>query len=397
VLDIARLKRLNGRYAIVGVGYTPQGRIPKRSATSFYVEASINAIRDAGLTKEEIDGLICYRHFKSLKNEAEITPYLIAQHLGIQPSYIGQEANCARNQLVTAISLLEAGFCTHVLIVYGDNALSGRRTFIDEVTHSEHFGYNEAYGMFGPIAGYALAARRGMTEFGTGPDTWLEIALNQRQWAHLNQRAMLHDAPLTRETYLAAPFIVEPFRSADACLIADGGRAYVVTSTERARDLLHPPVLILGIAEANPSVDINQSTFMAGQTGAKQAGPIALEMAGITLDDIDVCEIYDCFTYTVELTMQDYGFYRPGEARSFFGEGKTAPGGKLPVNTSGGLLAEAYHMGLTPLTEGVMQLMGRCGDRQLGLLPGTKKPEIVLCSDNGGVFQTHSTIILGKL
>ena len=391
------LQRLKGKYAVVGTGYTPQGRIENRTALSFYLEASVNAIRDAGLKKEDIDGLICYRHFKPLMNEAEITPYLLAQHLGIQPSYIGQEANCARNQLVTAISLLEAGFCTHILVVYGDNALSGGRTFVDEVTHSEHYRYNEAYGMFGPIAGYALAARRGMIEFGTGPDTWKEIAFNQRQWAQLNPHSMLHDVVLTRETYLAAPFIVEPFRGADACLIADGGRACVVTSTERARDLRHSPALILGIAGANPSVDINQSAFMAGQTGAKQAGPTALEMAGITLNDIDACEIYDCFTYTVELTMQDYGFYRPGEARSFFAEGRTAPGGKLPVNTSGGLLAEAYHMGLTPLTEGVMQLMGRCGDRQLGVLQGTKKPEIVLCSDNGGVFQTHCTVILGRL
>jgi len=391
------LQRLKGKYAIVGVGYTPQGCIENRTALSFHIEASVNAIRDAGLRKEDIDGLICYRYFKPLKNEAEITPYFLAQHLGIQPSYLGQEANCVRNQLITAISLLEAGFCTHVLIVYGDNALSGGRTFVDEVTHSEHRGYNEAYGMYGPIAGYALAARRGMIEFGTGPDTWQEIAINQRKWAKFNPRAVLHDVDLTRETYLASPFIVEPFRRADTCLIADGGRACVVTSTERARNLPHPPVLILGIAEANPSVDINQSICMAGQTGAKQAAPVALEMAGIVLDDIDACEIYDCFTYTVELTMQDYGFYGPGEARSFFGEGRTAPGGKLPVNTSGGLLSEAYHMGLTPLTEGVMQLMGRCGHRQLGVLPWTKKPEIVLCSDNGGVFQTHCTVILGKL
>jgi acetyl-CoA acetyltransferase len=391
------LRKLRGKYAIVGVGYTPQGCVQDRTALSFYLEATVNAIRDAGLTKEDIDGLICYRHFKPLRGEADITPYLVAQHLGIQPSYLGQEANCARNQLITAISLLEAGFCKYVLIVYGDNALSGGRTFIDEVTHSEYLGYDEAYGMFGPMAGYALAARRGMIEFGTGPDTWRDIAINQRRWAHLNPQAMLHGTPLTREKYSLAPYVVEPFRKVDACLITDGGRACVVTSTERAKDLPHSPVPILGIAEANPSVDINQSTFMAGQTGARQAGPAALEMAGVGLDDIDACEIYDCFTYTVELTMQDYGFYGQGEARGFFAEGRTAPGGKLPVNTSGGLLAEAYNMGLTPLTEGVMQLMGRCGSRQLGIVPGTKKPEIILCSDNGGVFQTHCSVILGRL
>mgnify|MGYP000256376023 CR=1 FL=1 len=391
------LKRLKDRYAIVGVGYTPQGKVAERTALSFYIEACANAIKDAGLKKEDIDGLICYRHFEPLGDDVEVTPYLVAQLLGIRPKVLAQEANCARNQMLHAIGLIEMGFCNYVLIAYGDNAYSGRRTFMKEATHGEPVADNAAFGEFGLIANYAMAARRAMHLFGTGPQTWKEIAVSQRKWANLNPKAMMHDRPLSYEEYMAASWVVEPFRIYDTCLISDGGRAYIVTSTERAKDLRNPPVVIMGIGQSNPSVDVHQSDFMAGPTGAKIAGEIAFEMAGITVDEIDACEIYDCFTYTVEITLQDYGFFGPGEGKDWFKDGRTAPGGEIPVNTSGGLLSEAYFMGLTPLTEGVMQLMGRCGQRQLGPTTETKEPQIILCSDNGGVFQSHCAIILRRL
>ncbi len=136
---------------------------------------------------------------------------------------------------------------------------------------------------------------------------------------------------------------------------------------------------------------------MAGPTGAKISGEQAFKMAGITLDDIDACEIYDCFTYTVEITLQDYGFFQPGEGEDWFSSGTIEPGGEMPVNTSGGQLSEAYFMGLTQLTEAAMQLMGRCGERQLGPKTNTKVPEIILCSDNGAILQTHATTILRRL
>lgn len=391
------LKQLKDKYSIVGVGYTEQGNIPDRTAISFYVQACANAIKDAGLKKEDIDGLMCYRHFEPLKNDTEITPYLIAQHLGIKPNVLSQEANCSRNHLLNAISLIEAGFCNYVLIAYGDNALSGGRTFLKEATHSESAYDNAAFGEFGLVANYALAARRGMHEFGTGPETWKEIAVNQRKWANLNPVAMMNKKHLTYEDYENAAYLIDPFRMYDACLLSDGGRAFIVTSTERAMDLRPPTVSIMGIGEQNISVDIHQSNLMAGSTGAKEAGEKALNMADIAIDSIDACEIYDCFTYTVEITLQDYGFFEHGEGKDWFKDGRTAPGGELPVNTSGGLLSEAYFMGLTPLTEGVMQLMNRCGDRQLGPKTKTKEPEIILCNDNGGVFQSNSTVILRRL
>ncbi|OGO02293.1 MAG: hypothetical protein A2Y91_01265, partial [Chloroflexi bacterium RBG_13_54_8] len=317
--------------------------------------------------------------------------YIVAQHLGLAPKYVSQEANCARTHLHHAMGVLETGLCNYVVVVYADNALSDRRL------HDEIIPDKAVFGQFGYPPEYAMAARRAMHTFRTGPETWKEIAVGERKWAMLNPRAMLHDRPLTYEDYYNSKWVVEPFRVPDCCLLSDGGRAYIVTSVERARDLKHRPAVIMGIGQHNPSSYIDQSTYMAGPTGAKLAGEIALGMAGITINDVDACEIYDCFTYTVEITLQDYGFFKPGEGEDWFKGGTIAPGGRLPVNTSGGQLAEAYFMGTTPITEGAMQIMGRCGDRQLGPKTNTKEPEIILCSDNGATLQTNCSIILRRL
>ena len=281
-----------------------------------------------------------------------------------------------------------------MVVSYGHNAASS-----DSMTRmlTELGGDEEVFGHFGAAGSYALAARRAMHTFHTGPETWRHIAVGQRKWANLNPRAMMTDRTLKEEEYMAAPWLVEPFRLFDACLVNDGGRAYVVTTAERARDLRQEPVLIMGLGQHNPSNSPQAATYLAGPTGAKKAGEQAFRMAGITLEAVDACEIYDCFTYTVEITLQDYGFFGPGEGEDWFKGGTIEPGGRMPVNTSGGQLSEAYYMGLTPLTEGVMQLMGRCGDRQLGAGTRTKPPEIILCSDNGGILQSHSCAILRRM
>lgn len=381
---------LRDRYAIVGIGYTPQGRFPDRTALSFYVESCANAILDAGLERKDIDGLICYRQFPTRPGEEEISPYLVAQHLGLSPNAISQEANCARSHVLHALAMLEAGLCRYVVLSYADTSRLGTLGSPPPYTDKAVFGH------FGLAADYAMAARRAMHTQHTGPETWKKIAVSQRKWANLNPAAVMHGQSMSAEDYDRSRWVVEPFRLADCCLMNDGGRACVITSLERARDLRHPPAAIMGIGQHNPSREIQASTAMDGPTGAFFAGQTAFRIAGVTRDAIDACQIYDCFTYTVEITLQDYGFFAPGEGEEWFDNGRTAPGGSLPVNTSGGLLSEAYFMGLTPLTEAAMQLMGRCGARQLGPATGTKTPELILCSDNGGVFQTHSTTILRK-
>ena len=290
--------------------------------------------------------------------------------------------------------MLEAGLCNYVVISYGDNPLSpeGMKSLFMER------GGNEAiFGHFGATAGYALAARRAMHTFHTGPETWKHIAVGQRKWANLNPSAMMYGRTMSFDDYYGSDWIVEPFRLFDNCLITDGGRACVVTTVDRARDLRHPPAVIMGMGHHNPSYDIQQALHMAGPTGAKIAGETAFEMSGITVNEVDACELYDCFTYTVEITLQDYGFFKPGEGEDWFRDGRIEPGGSMPVNTSGGQLSEAYFMGLTPLTEAVMQIMGRCGKRQLGPETNTKRPEIILVSDNGGILQAHSCYILRRL
>ena len=292
-----------------------------------------------------------------------------------------------------AVGVLDSGLCNYVVLSYGHNASSSdsmRRILLERNLEDAVFGH------FGAAAGYALAARRGMHEFRTGPETWKHIAVGQRKWANLNPAATMHDKEMTYDDYYESKWVVEPFRLLDCCLMSDGGRAVVITSAERARDLKHTPVLIAGMGQSNPSCDVHQATHLAGPTGAKKAGETAMNMAGITVNDVDACQIYDCFTYTVEITLQDYGLFGPGEGKGWFEGGTIEPGGRMPVNTSGGQLSEAYYMGLTPLSEAAVQLMGRCGDRQLGEPTNTKSPEIILCSDNGGILQTHSCIVLRK-
>ena len=288
---------------------------------------------------------------------------------------------------------LESGECRYVMLSYGHSALSsdGMLRMLGEFEVEDM-----VFGHFGAAAAYALAARRAMHVYRTGPGTWQHIATGQRRWANLNPRAMMYDRPMSAEDYFNSRWHVEPFRSPDNCLITDGGRACIITTAERARDLRHRPALVMGMGHDHPARSVYRALDFTGGTGAKKAGEKALAMAGITLGDIDACEIYDCFTYTVELTLQDYGFFGPGEGEDWFRDGATEPGGRMPVNTSGGLLSEAYFMGLTPFTEAVMQLMGRCGERQLGPATRTKDPEIILCSDNGGIFQSHACYILRR-
>ena len=169
-----------------------------------------------------------------------------------------------------------------------------------------------------------------------------------------------------------------------------------MTTAERAKDCKHRPVYVLGVGQDHPATNIIQADFMAGPIGSKVSGEEAFRMAEVNLKDIDACEIYDCYTYTVELTLMGYGFFGPGEGKDFFAKGRTAPGGELPVNTSGGLLSEAYQQSFSTITEAVVQLQGRAGERQLGPATNTKEPEIILVSGNGGILQTHSTVILER-
>ncbi len=391
------LSDLKNKIAIVGVGYTPQGKVPGRTVSSFHVEATRNAIEDAGISKEDVDALFLYRYFAPSSYDYDTTGFTVTEALGITPSVVSQEHQCTRGWLYHAVSLLMTGLAKYVVISFADNSRSSRRAFVNELSNGEATNDLAAFGDLSTVAKYAMQGRRAMELYGSGPEVWKEISIAQRNWALLNPIAGMYGKPLDEAGYYAARKVVDPFRLLDATPTTDGGRAVVLTTAERAKSLKQKPVYIRGIGSNHHMVLASKISVEDGENSAASiASKKAFKMAGITLKDIDALQLYDCFTYTVEATLRDYGFFRLGESKEFLTKERLGPGGELPVNTSGGMLSEAYFMGMTPLSEAVMQLQGRAGDRQLGVLKGTKEPGIIVVSDNGGVFQSHATLVLSS-
>lgn len=390
------LDHLKNKIAIVGVGYTPQGKVPNRTAISFQCEAAANAIADAGIDKSQVDALFSYRHFDPIGGDYDLTGYTLAEQLGICPPVISQEYYCTRSWLYEAVGLLSSGLANYFLITYGDNARSGRRSFVKELKDGQSSDDLAVFGDLSTMAKYAMQARRAMDTYGTGPDVWKEISLAQRAWAQLNPIAGMYKKPLDDAAYYASEMVAAPFRMLDATPSSDGGRALILTTVEHARELGHPYAVLRGFGSANQPVSPYRLRVEDENSAACLAGRLAFEMAGVTPADIDACQLYDCFTYTVEATLRDYGFFRKENVREFLTRERLGPGGSLPVNTSGGMLSEAYFMGLTPIAEAFMQLTGRCGERQLGPVTGTKEPSLIMCSDNGAVFQGHAAMILER-
>jgi acetyl-CoA acetyltransferase len=247
-------------------------------------------------------------------------------------------------------------------------------------------GLSAAYGQFGVNAYYAFVARRHMELYGTTQDHLGAIAVEQRRWANLNPAAQFFDAPMTMEDYRASRWIVEPFHLYDCCLVSNGGCAVIVTSVERAKSLKKPPVYILGMGQGHPGGD-PMDTLISGAPIAKRT---AFGMADITLADVQFTQLYDCYTFTVLVTLEDYGFCKKGEGGPFVADGKTGPGGTIPVNTGGGQLSSFYMWGMTPISEAVVQVRGEGGKRQV------PKHEVGLVSGNGGVLSTHSTLVVAS-
>jgi len=225
-----------------------------------------------------------------------------------------------------------------------------------------------------------------MVKYGTTQDQLGTVAVAQRKWANLNPQAQMHDPPLTLAEYHRSRWVVEPFHLFDCCLVSNGGLAVIVTSAERARALKKPPVYIRGMAQGHLGGDPSD-TLASGAVLTR--GP-ALAMAGLELRDVCVVELYDCYTFTVLVTLEDYGFCAKGEGGPFAAEHVTGPGGRLAVNTGGGQLSSFYMWGMTPVSEAVIQLRGEGGRRQV------ERHDVALVSGNGGVLSTHSTLVLAR-
>ncbi|HEX8805263.1 MAG TPA: hypothetical protein VF743_13745, partial [Acidimicrobiales bacterium] len=245
------------------------------------------------------------------------------------------------------------------------------------------------HGLRMPMGPYALAASRHMARYGTTSEQLARIAVSTREWAALNPRARYRD-PITVDDVLASPLQAAPLHLLDCCLVTDGAGAFVMTSTERARDLARPPVAVLGAATGGTHSSVTEMPDLT-VTGGAVSGPAAFATAGVKHGDVDLLMGYDSFTITALLHLEDLGFCPKGEGGAFVEDGKLGPGGSLPMNTNGGGLSYTHPgmYGMFLLVEAVRQLRGECGERQV---PGA---EVAVAHGSGGVLSTMGTVVLG--
>jgi len=294
-----------------------------------------------------------------------------------------------------AAMAIHAGMANHVLCVFADAPLregsSAGAAYGAAAANPQRprgmSGLYAAAGYFGANTPYALAARRHMAEYGTTQDQLGIIAVGQRQWAMKSPLAQMRDA-MTLEDYHASRWIIEPLHLLDCCLVSNGAVAVIVSSAAAAKDMPQPPVYVMGMGQGHPGDSSRAGDNWETQTGARIAAETAYSMAGVGPSDIDICQIYDCYTYTVLVTLEDYGFCKKGEGGPFVQDGKLGPGGSLPTNTGGGELSGYYMWGMTPLSEGIIQTRGQGGERQV------EKRDTVLVTGNGGSLSYHACLIL---
>ena len=377
------LKR--GSAAIVGVAESDLGQVAEgMSPMDLVAQGTQRALADCGLTLKDVDGLFC------AMTQARMSISGVIEYLGIQPKFIGSSMTGGSSfefHVAQAVAAIEAGLCSVAVIGYGSTQRSvGRRA----ASQRELNPYETPFAPFLPTSAYALAASRHMYQYGTTREQLAEVAVAARKWAQLNPVAW-EKKPLTVADVLKSRMISDPFTVRDCCLVTDGGGAIVITSADRAKSCKKPPAYILGCGHGITHMNISSMPDLT-VTGAKQAGEAAYKMAKLSAKDIDVVELYDAFTVNTILFLEDLGFCRKGEGGSFVSNGNIAPGGKLPVNTNGGGLSYCHPgmYGLLILIEGVRQLRGECGERQV------KKHDTAMVHGNGGVLSAQASVILGS-
>lgn len=382
------MESISGKTAIVGVAESDEiGKVPDKPVMMLHAEAARNALDEAGLTKNDVDGLLT----------AGTSVLELGEYLGIEPHYtdgtsIGGSSFVVH--LAHAATAIATGRCNVCLITHGESGRSrvgmsgypgGAQTLRGQ--------FEAPYGMPSPVGAYAMACSRHMAEYGTTKEQLAEIAVATRKWAMLNPKAYMRD-PITIDDVLNSRMISWPFNLLDCCLVTDAGGACVVTSIERARDLRQTPVAILGVGESHDHAMISQMPSLTS-FAARTSGKDAFKMAGVKHEDLDLAMIYDSFTYTVLLTLEELGFCKKGEGGDFVSGQRTAPGGPFPMNTNGGGLSYNHPgmYGMFAIIEGVRQLRHDYADQGIRQVPDC---ELAVVHGTGGVLSSAGTAILGR-
>jgi acetyl-CoA acetyltransferase len=374
--------------ALVGAALSECGRVDVTSPHQLHHQAASRAIADAGLTKDDIDG------FASC-GTGLLAPVEIAEYLGLRPTWAdGTSVGGATWEFMLehATAAIQAGHAEVVVLVYGSTTRAdlkrGRRLANLNFGTRGPVQFDAPYG-HALIAKYAMTAHRHMYEFGTTIEQLAEIAVAARYNAGFNPDAYYRD-PITVEDVAASPIVADPFTTLHCCIRSDGGGAVVVTSAARARSCAPPPVWVLGTGEAASHTTMSEWDDFTVSPAAV-SGPAAFERAGVSPVDVDVCQVYDSFTYTVLVTLEDLGFCAKGEGGPFVTDGRLRLGGALPTNTDGGGLSACHPgmRGMFLLVEATRQLRGEAGERQV---PGA---EVACVHGTGGWFSSGATVILG--
>jgi acetyl-CoA acetyltransferase len=369
--------------AIVGIAETAPARALPFSAGEAVLRCVLSALDDAGIDPSEVDGIV---------TDTGIMPVTvphdeIAGQLNIECdysasiSYGGAGIMCAP---MLARDAINSGRANVVISYFGvDWGKNPDAAYHFHDRYPAKLAFEKPHGYIAQPLYFAHLAQRYRHEFGLSDEELASVAISHREYAVLKGNAQAK-SPLTFDGYLNSRMIASPLRAADCCQISDGAGAFVMTSAARAKDCKKPPVFVKGVGFAASSMTgdaaFTQNPDYLSMPGATRASLSAQRDAGIDISEVDFAEIYDCFTISCILELEDIGFCPKGEGARFFAEGRTRLGGSLPVNTHGGLLSYSYRLGIEHLVEAVRQLRGEGGATQvanaeIGLVSGLSVPD----------------------
>jgi acetyl-CoA acetyltransferase len=389
------LPSLRGRAAVAGIGELKPTRYAEgRTVPHLMLEAARLAMLDARMRPADIDGLLVA---PAIMGAPVTFASMMAEHLGLQPHYldiVDTGGASAASQFIRAAAAVTTGLCQAVLCVTAD-ALDPSTFYTRGATMMglPAAEFERPYGPMGANSGYALIAQRHMYEFGTTSEQLAKVAVDQRTNACANPMAIFYGQPITIDDVLNSPLVVDPLHLLEIVMPCTGGAAFIVTTPERARESGHPVVALLGAGEACTHASITYRTPMTTSPIVESAGR-AFEMAGVVPANIDLVSVYDCYTITVVITLEDAGFCEKGRGGPFVAEHDLTYRGDLPLNTHGGQLSfgqPGLAGGASHITEAVRQLRGEAGERQV------PNCELAFVNGNGGILSEQASLVLGRI
>mgnify|MGYP006278118315 CR=1 FL=1 len=400
--DVNEARRMLAKgICIAGVGETEQGIISDRGSFELLAEVTRTTLDDAGLELKDVDGIVTAFSFVESTLMHATT---LADYMGMAPGYFASVAvggATAPLMAVQAALAIDAGLAETVLCVRGDNTRSGISSsgMIAMAREMSHGAYEAPFGLT-TIGGYGLLAQRYMYEHNIPQEALAAVVATQSEHAALKWNAMLRDV-VTVEDVMADRWIATPFHAMDCSLVSDGAAAFIVTTADRAKNLKKKPVYITGIGEGFSHQYISEADSVASvRDGLGRAGRRAMEVAGITPQDLDVAEIYDSFSFTPLIALEGFGICGPGEAGDWVLEGNAKLGGTLPMNTHGGLIRQAHLGAMHHIVEAVLQLRGEADDSARTDYNGgnhqVPDAKLAITNGSGGILAATSALVLSS-